>query len=458
MKKILILFEIIIVIFLIIFFNCQQTTSSGGGAGGSKNKSSTLKVIKVAAGFEHAAALFSNGIVKCWGYNYHGQLGYGDTNNRGDDPGEMGDNLLAVDMGTGRTAVQVAAGIHHTVALLDNGTVKCWGYGNEGQLGYENHTARGDNPNEMGNNLPTVDLGTGRTAVQIAAASQHTVVLLDNGTVKCWGRNNYGQLGYGDTNNRGDDPGEMGDSLPAIDLGTGRTAVQIAAGEYFTVALLDNGTVKCWGRNNYGQLGYGDTNNRGDDPGEMGDTLSEVDLGTGRTAVQISAGREHVAVLLDDDTVKCWGHNTYGKLGYGDQIYRGDNPGEMGDNLLAVDMGTGRTAVQIIAGGYHTVVILDNDTIKCWGNNDLGQLGYEDLVHRGDNPGEMGDALPVVNLGSYKIPIQIATGDSYSIALFDDGTVKCWGYNNEGQLGYGDTENIGDEPGEMGDNLPVVDL
>ncbi len=113
---------------------------------------------------------------------------------------------------------------------------------------------------------------------KIAAGIYHTAAILDNGSVKCWGRNSYGQLGYGDTNHRGDGAGEMGSNLPTVDLGTGRTAVQIAAGGYFTVALLDNGTIKCWGLNNYGQLGYGDTNNRGDNAGEMGDNLQPVSL------------------------------------------------------------------------------------------------------------------------------------------------------------------------------------
>ena len=73
---------------------------------------------------------------------------------------------------------------------------------------------RGDGAGEMGDNLPSVDLGSGRSAKFIAAGGDHTCAILDDGSVKCWGRNDYGQLGYGDTQNRGDGAGEMGDTLP----------------------------------------------------------------------------------------------------------------------------------------------------------------------------------------------------------------------------------------------------
>jgi len=252
---------------------------------------------------------------------------------------EMGDNLPAVDLGTGRTATAIAVGIYHTCAILDDASVKCWGSGSRGQLGLGNTNNRGDSSGEMGDNLPTVDLGTGRSATAIAAAQYHTCALLDNKSVKCWGNTGYGQLGLGDENNRGDAPGEMGDNLPAVDLGTGRTATAIATGDSHTCALLDNKSVKCWGYNGYGQLGLGDTSNRGDASGEMGDNLPAVDLGTGRTATAVAVGIYHTCAFLDDTSVKCWGINVSGQLGLGDANYRGDASGEMGNNLPAADLG-----------------------------------------------------------------------------------------------------------------------
>ena len=171
-----------------------------------------------------------------------------------------------------------------------------------GQLGY------GDTTDKTSPDSSSIDLGTGRTAIQIACGSNHTCVILDDGTVKCWGYNNNGQLGLGDTNNRGDGSSEMGDNLPIVDLGTGRTAVQISASQSHTCVIPDDGSVKCWGNNIDGQLGYGDTNNRGDGSNEM-NNLPVVDLGTGRTAIQISSGNNHTCVILDNGSVKCWGEN-----------------------------------------------------------------------------------------------------------------------------------------------------
>lgn len=138
------------------------------------------------------------------------------------------------------------------------------------------------------------------------AASGHTCAVLSHGAVKCWGRNEWGQLGLGDPFDRGANPGDMGDSLPAVDLGSGQGAVALAVSSH-TCALLSDGSVKCWGLNDYGQLGLGDTENRGDGPGEMCDNLPAVSLGTGRTAVGLVAGWGHGCARLDDGSAKCWG-------------------------------------------------------------------------------------------------------------------------------------------------------
>jgi hypothetical protein len=134
----------------------------------------------------------------------------------------------------------------------------------------------------MGANLPSVDLGYGWTVVEVAVGRFHTCARLENGAaraVKCWGYNDYGQLGLGDTNHRGAAGGEMGDSLPAVQLGTGRSAVALTLGPDRSCALLDDGSVKCWGGNWGGQLGLGDRkNNWGDEGGEMGDSLLSLPL------------------------------------------------------------------------------------------------------------------------------------------------------------------------------------
>jgi len=176
-----------------------------------------INATSISAGEYQTCALDnSSGIVKCWGGG--SSLGLGGSNNKGDGANEMGSNLGFVELGTGRTATAIASGGGYTCAILDNASVKCWGDNYNGYLGLGHNTRMGDGANEMGDNLPAVDLGTGRTATAIAASRDHTCALLDNAAVKCWGGGWGGRLGQGNTNNLGDNANEMGDNLPAIDL------------------------------------------------------------------------------------------------------------------------------------------------------------------------------------------------------------------------------------------------
>ena len=117
---------------------------------------------------------------------------------------------------TAPSATAHVAGLYHSCTKLDNGVVKCWGFNNYGELGIDNTTQMGDGPGEMAQ-LTGINLGTGRTATALAAGLYHTCAKLDNGNVKCWGRNNYGQLGIDNTTDMGDDQGEMV-SLPSINF------------------------------------------------------------------------------------------------------------------------------------------------------------------------------------------------------------------------------------------------
>jgi alpha-tubulin suppressor-like RCC1 family protein len=308
----------------------------------------------------------------------------------------------------------------------------------------------------MGDHLPAVDLGAGETAAAIAVGDEHTCALLSDGSVKCWGHNDYGTLGLGDTSWRGHSPETMGDNLPAVDLGAGETASAIAAGSRHTCALLSSGGVKCWGFNNFGQLGLGDTISRGDGAGEMGDDLPVVDLG--EPAVALSLGTYHSCALLIGGGVKCWGNNDFGQLGLGDTASRGDDANEMGNSLPAVDVSTGWNAVSIAAGSRHTCALLIDGSVKCWGNNDFGQLGLGDTDSRGDDVYEMGDYLSPVFLGAGRSSTGITTKGEHSCTLLTDGSVRCWGYNHFGQLGLGDSTQRGDHADELGDNLPSVKL
>jgi hypothetical protein len=313
----------------------------------------------------------------------------------------MGDNLPSVNLGTGRTATAVTAGGTHTCAVLDNSAVKCWGFNSTGELGQGDNVARGDSPGEMGDNLPAVSLGTGRTATAVtASATSHTCAILDDGTLKCWGYNNSGQLGPGASGTLvGDNPGEMGDNLPAANLGAGRTATAVTTGDRFTCVLLDNGAVRCWGANGAQLGGTGQS--------------APVNLGTGRTALAVTSGNSHTCALLDNTTVKCWGVNNGGQLGQGDTTPRGANGAGMGDDLAPIDFGTGLTPDMVTAGARHACVHLDDATLKCWGENFNGQLGLGDTNDRGNEPNEMGDNLPPVDLtGSPSMEVTLSADQS----------------------------------------------
>jgi alpha-tubulin suppressor-like RCC1 family protein len=482
--------------------------------------SSGTAVKDFAAGGIHTCAVLADGRVKCWGSNVEAMLGVGDLNNRGDDPNEMGDNLPAVNLGTGRTATRVFATYINSCAELDNGQIKCWGAPYSGMIGIGPTDRRGDAPSDMGDALPGfalsstqcttgfasglsyhygcmllangsakcwgsnsygqlgidrssnvgdesgdtgtrlsyVSLGKSALPVSVGAGEYHSCALLADGRVKCWGANLWGTSGLGDTRRHDGRPSYMGDNLNAVDLGAGRTAKKLYVGSDHSCAILDNDMVKCWGRNDVGQLGLGDRNDRGDDAGEMGDALPAVSLGTGRIALSLSLGYRHTCALLDNSTLKCWGWGRFGQLGNGSSADRGDGPGEMGDSLPTVNVGTGRTVTSVVAGYQDTCAVLDDQTLKCWGDNSHGQLGLGDKILHGPTAASMGDGLPVVNLGTGRTVRELGLGFLHTCALLDDQSVKCWGYNAYGKLGYGDTADRGDGPGEMGDNLPAVDL
>jgi alpha-tubulin suppressor-like RCC1 family protein len=422
--------------------------------GGVAGRAYTL-FAAVYSGDHFSCAKLADGQTQCWGANNSGQLGLGDTNNRGDDIYDFRGTNMFLNVGIGRTISQLSGGSEHACALMDNGKVKCWGENYYGQLGYGDTSFRGIDSSTTGENLTEVDLGTGRTAISVAAGRYHTCALLDNGTVKCWGANNYGQLGKDNTTSLGDNSNEMGDFLTAINLGAGRTALAMDVGQSFTCALLDDGTVKCWGANYYGHLGVGSTVALGDAAGEMA-ALAAIDLGTGRTARSIALGSDHACALLDNFDLKCWGIGFYGNLGTENFQNLGDGAGEMGDALTAINLGTGRYAVSVQARAYRTCAILDNNALKCWGQNDYGALGRGNTANAGQFAGEMGDNLLPVDVGTGRFVRGVAMGYNHTCVIMDNAFVKCWGRNLYGQLGVGHTVNRGDNSGEMGDSLTAV--
>ena len=387
-------------------------------------------VTQISAGEGHVCALFSNGTIKCWGYNGEGQLGYGDTTDRGIDASTMGANLATVDLGTRLTATKIVTGEYFTCALLNTKQVKCWGQNHRAQLGSGDSTNIGTASGQMGDNLAVVSIGSDQFVVDITAGANHVCVLLQSNAVKCWGN----EFSNGTSIIIGDDPSKMGDALVALDLGTTHTVKQIVAGNLHTCVLLSNGGIKCWGNNFFGNLGNGSSTDVAD-PSGMGRQMPWVFLGTGRYATQLVLGAFHTCALLDDGTMKCWGSNDAGQLGTGNTSDLGDSVAELGDNLPTVNVGTNRTVKKIFAGYKNTCSLLDTGALKCWGNNSYGTLADGTTVNKGTADGQMGDNLATLNFGGSLVVKQFVMLHQDFCALFTTGGIKCWGRNGSGEAG-----------------------
>lgn len=410
--------------------------------------------VEIVSGAAHSCVRYSNGQVKCWGLGSSGQLGNNSTANIGSTSSQVGSAIPFLDLGTGRTAIALAAGLNHTCAILDNHNLKCWGSNTYGQLGYGNTTSYGSASGQMGNNLPVVSLGAGRTAAKVFAFGYMTCVILDTNATKCFGRNTYGQLGLDDTTNRGSAGGQMGDSLPAVNLGIGRTATKIVGGQDYTCALLDNAKIKCFGRAVYGQTGYESTATTGNVAGSMA-ALAYVDLGTGRTVIDIAAGYSHVCAVLDNNTIKCWGRNQSGQLGYGNITTYGDSVGDMANNLPTVPL-TSFTAVKVWAGRQWSCAANSSNAIRCWGYNSTGQLMVGSTSSLGDAASEVAN-LTNINFGTGVVVSSLSLGNYFGCAIMTNDRIKCFGSAASNALLNASTAaNLGDSGAELGDGLPWV--
>jgi alpha-tubulin suppressor-like RCC1 family protein len=354
---------------------------------GRSNPVTPQAVATVATGGEgHTCALPGNGTVRCWGKGNRGQLGNGSS----------ASSLSPVTVIGISTATSVAAGYEHTCAGLADGTVKCWGANEYGQLG--------NGTNNPGWTPVTV---TGiSTATTIVAGSRHTCARLADGTLKCWGDDQAGQIGHGLP------PEAWGTTTPATVIGID-TATTIAAGFAHTCAGLADGTLRCWGWNNQGQLGDGTTT----------DSFVPVTVTGMSTATTVALGGRHSCARLADGTLRCWGDNEYGRLGNGTTT----------DSFVPVTVTGISTANALAPGSNHTCTALADGTLRCWGRNSLGALG----------DGTTTDSSTPVTVLEISTATSIAPGGSghHACARLADGTLRCWGYNPWGQLGNGLTTN-----------------
>jgi alpha-tubulin suppressor-like RCC1 family protein len=307
--------------------------------------------------------------------------------------------------------------------------VRCWGENDYGQLGY-GHT---DPVNSPPAELPDVQIGGPATA--ISAGSSFTCAVLESEEVRCWGRNLGGQLGYGHTDDIGDDEVPTDQEDP-VDMGG--VVRDIACGSGFSCAVLEGGGVRCWGVDlANGRLGYGaPEENVGDNesPAEAG----FVNVGGGAEAVSVDT--QHACVLLSSGAVRCWGASSaLGIPGNNEPIGDDESPA----SIDPIDIGG--DARQIVAGQNFNCAVREDDQVVCWGISFFGDLGYGNDDNIGDN--EAPAAAGTVMLGEDVDSLSVGSASRFhSCALLVSGAVRCWGYNDDGELGLGfEIDAVGDD-------------
>jgi alpha-tubulin suppressor-like RCC1 family protein len=352
---------------------------------GNNNLSYALKPIPVNAlngipvgvstGYDSACAVLTFGTIRCWGNNENGALG---VSRSGSDV--FNAQTAAKMSGPWTAPAHESTGQRH-ICYLDTGHVTfCQGLNNQGQLGYGN-TANSSVP------LPVTSLST--TATQVVSGANHSCALLTNKNVKCWGANNFRQLGSTAST-------VPSSTLPVDVPDLANDVKQLGSSNDHTCAIRTNGDVICWGANSFGQLGDGTVS-------PFKGTVA-VDSLAGN-AKEITTGAAHSCALMTNGTVKCWGANTYGQLGTGTTT----------NSATAVSVaGLPRPAVAVSAGGHHTCARLDDNSIRCWGRNDKGQLGDNSRTNSSTPVAVAAAAGP-----SYaKVKVQKGDGHSNFVGLF----------------------------------------
>jgi alpha-tubulin suppressor-like RCC1 family protein len=360
-------------------------------------------VTSISAGSDRSCAI-EDGKAYCWGDNTFGALGDGSTGGHASMP-------MAVDASgvlAGRTLTQISAGGSYTCALDTAGAAYCWGFNEFGQLG-DGSTANSSVP-------VAVDASgalAGLTLTEISVGTEATCALDTAGAVYCWGFNQFGQLGDGDTFNS---------SVPvAVDTSgalAGKTITQISVGSQGQACALDSaGAAYCWGRLGLGG-GLGDGSTSGSSVPVAVDTRGVL---AGKTLTQISAGTSTCA-LDTAGAAYCWGLGTLG-----------DGSTAESNVPVAVDTSgalAGRTLTQISAGGSSTCALDSAGAAYCWGGNDAGELGDGNTTN---------STVPVAVDASGALAgqalTQISVGSDAACALDTVAAIYCWGGNFNGELG-----------------------
>lgn len=345
-------------------------------------------LFQVALGTAHTCARKIDGTVRCWGDDVQGQLGGGSLS-------PQGFTATPQDVQNVTDAIDITAGSSHTCIVHKTGTVSCWGFNLDGQLG-------SDNPN-LGRSAAPIDVSNLTNVFTVAAGGNFTCAVRGGGTVACWGANGSGQLGKGD-----DSPSTFPVLVPNV---TG--VVSIAAGQSHVCVAKSSGAVMCWGDGQYGQLG------------RAGGSATAVAVDSITNAVAVAAGERWSCAILQTGAVMCWGANEHGQLGNGTST---TDPTPI---PVAV---TNLTDAAALAGGTnHMCASRKSGAVACWGGGGSGQLG--DGVTRAEADPQSSIVAPSAITGA----VTAGGGGKHSCATTSSNQVLCWGANDRGQLGTSNT-------------------
>ncbi len=370
----------------------------------------------VAVGDGRTCVVLAGGAVRCWGSGLDGQLGLGRMHDIGDD--ETPASVGPVTLGGASSALSL--GPDHACAVLSDGRLQCWGQNDWGQLGRGDTRAIGDDEAPVSGGPVALD----GAAVDVVTGTHHTCTRLVDGRVRCWGANNVGQLGSSDVINP---QGGITWNSPQPPVDLGGEVAEMAAGAEFTCARYTSGRVRCWGDNGSGQLGLGQgTTIPQGTPAQMAD----VPLGGAATA--IVAYDQRVCALLTGGEVRCWGAGGRGSLGQSAEGNIGDD--ETPASLPPLDLG--EPAVQISLGNQHGCAVLASGSVRCWGRNVQRGGMYVEPAQDFWGDDEPLSSVPVLALDERAT--QVSCGEFSICVLTESGRVRCVGWGaSSGASGSG---------------------
>ena len=400
-------------------------------------------------------AVGSDGNAYAWGSNWYGQLGDGTHRDKSTPVVVRKPADAPVDF----TYVQVSTGGQHSLAVGSDGYAYAWGYNSNGQLG-NNTSGTSSNssvPVRVRDPANPADASRGLKVTQVSAGYWHSLAVGSDGYAYAWGANVNGQLGNTTTSGEYDAnpvPVRVRDPANPADASRGLKVTQVSAGYWHSLAVGSDGYAYAWGANVNGRLGNTTTSDSYA-PVRVRDPDNSYNPNKGLKAIQVSAGGEHSLAVGSDGYAYAWGYNSNGQLG---NTTTSDSyaPVRVRDPDNSYNPNKGLKAIQVSAGEYHSLAAGSDGCAYAWGGNSYGQLGNNTTNNQTIPVKVFASKQSTSAAGPWLNTVQVSSGWWHSLAIGMDGNAKAWGGNSYGQLGNGTTYNS-NVPGPVVFNLtPVI--